>query len=150
MRFLSQVAVLLVGLATAASHQAAGFANPCDEPPAKEERERAKPPKKKRGLPNLTPEELRTWGPIRIEAVISCEGKVVGAEIHDQVPPELEKKIRDNLEGWRYRPASLDGEPIAVPFHLVLQEQRPRRQATLPNKRLQRTEGSARAFALSR
>ncbi|REJ85780.1 MAG: hypothetical protein DWQ30_02090 [Acidobacteria bacterium] len=115
--------VFLSSVHTSVSAQEQGEA--CSVPPSQELRERAKPPKKKRGMPNLSPDELREWGPIRVQAVISCEGKIVRVLIVDEIPPELAEKIHANLEGWEYRPASVDDEAIAMPFNLVLQEAPP-------------------------
>jgi hypothetical protein len=117
---LSLAAVLVVASSGAAFSQEAE--DKCLVPPSQGVLESAKPPKKKRGMPDLTAQELREWGPVRIQAVISCEGDVVDVRIADEIPKDLEEKIRSNLKGWRFRPASIDGEPIAMPFNLVLSD----------------------------
>ena len=99
----------------------------CKVPPPQDVVEEAKRPKKKRGVPNLSADQLDKWGPISIRAVISCEGRVVDPQIPSKLTEDLQEKIRENLNGWRYRPAEIDGRAIAVPFTLILSDRRPSR-----------------------
>jgi len=56
---------------------------------------------------------LLAASPVVVEAVISAEGDVVSTKIV-RSNPAADRAVLDALRKWKYRPALLDGKPVAV------------------------------------
>ena len=120
--------VAMAGLAVASGAAVPGEPDDaaCETPGSAEDLERVRPPKKKRGVAALSPEDLAEHGPVVVEAVLSCRGEIRRIRIETELPERVEQTLRKNLARWRYRPAELDGEPVAIPYRLVLSDRPPR------------------------
>jgi protein TonB len=53
-------------------------------------------------------------GTVRLEAVISKEGALSGMQVIGSPDAALTQAVMDAVRQWRYRPSSLDGQPIEV------------------------------------
>lgn len=54
------------------------------------------------------------------QVVITKEGRVRDVRFLKLGAPELAQPIREAVEDWRFKPATLDGEPVAVYHNLTL------------------------------
>jgi protein TonB len=54
-----------------------------------------------------------------LEVTIDEQGRVVGVSVRASIHPLYDSMLLEAARGWRYRPATLDGEPIA--FRKVIQ-----------------------------
>lgn len=63
------------------------------------------------------------WPPlIVVKSVIGKDGRLGSVEFLKQAPgPCAERRIREALEQWRFRPARLHGEPVAVYYAITMQ-----------------------------
>ncbi len=52
---------------------------------------------------------------------------MVKIRVLTDLPVDVETRLRKNLGRWRYRPATLNGEPVAIEFNLTLLDQPPGR-----------------------
>ncbi len=64
----------------------------------------------------------RTLGVLIVQTVIRSDGTVGKVEIlrPRKVPPEVGAVLRRDIESWRFKPATLDGRPVAVHYTLTL------------------------------
>jgi protein TonB len=53
-------------------------------------------------------------GTVRLEAIISKEGALIGTHVISSPDAALTQAVTDAVSRWRYRPSSLDGQPIEV------------------------------------
>jgi TonB family protein len=53
-------------------------------------------------------------GTVRLEAIISKEGALIGKKVIGSPDAALTQAVTDAVGQWRYRPSSLDGQPIEV------------------------------------
>lgn len=53
-------------------------------------------------------------GTVRVEAVISKEGALIGTKVVGSPDVGLTQAAMEAINQWRYRPSSLDGQPIEV------------------------------------
>src|SRR6185437_6157889 len=53
-------------------------------------------------------------GTVRVEAVISKEGALTGTRVISSPDAALTQAVTDAVSRWRYRPSSLDGQPVEV------------------------------------
>ncbi len=70
----------------------------------------------------LWPQDRCRWaGPIVVETVIDTRGRVASLRFLKQRPPDcIQRPIRDSLETWRFKPAELHGEPVAVYYTVTV------------------------------
>jgi protein TonB len=52
-------------------------------------------------------------GTVRLQAIVSKEGALTGTQVIGS-PDTLTQAVMDAVSQWRYRPSSLDGQPIEV------------------------------------
>ncbi len=62
----------------------------------------------------------RHQGVAIFQAIITKEGRVRDVRILKVGDPELVQPMREALETWRFKPATLHGEPVAVYYNLTL------------------------------
>ena len=53
-------------------------------------------------------------GTVIIEIVVGLDGKAHDARVVHSVDPELDRAALKCVEGWRFRPGMVNGEPVAV------------------------------------
>ena len=63
---------------------------------------------------------LRLSGIVIIECLISETGEVVDARVLKSIGPEIDMAGVDAVRKWKFRPATLNGEPIPVIFNLTI------------------------------
>ena len=51
-------------------------------------------------------------GPVVISAVIGKDGTVLHAQVMSDAPAELREAALSAVQGWRYTPVLLNGEPV--------------------------------------
>ena len=56
---------------------------------------------------------------VTVEGIISPNGDFIDATVVDAVAPEIAKSVLDAVAGCKFRPATLDGEPIALLARVV-------------------------------
>jgi periplasmic protein TonB len=61
-----------------------------------------------------------TQGTVVVEAVIDEQGRVTGARVLRGLPHGLDRAAVDAIEQWRYKPATLAGQPVKVYFVLTV------------------------------
>ncbi len=73
-------------------------------------------------LLELMRSERYAWGACILSTVVSREGKIEQIEFlkPDRVAPEVESALRETLDGWRFEPATKNGDPVAVRYNLVI------------------------------
>jgi TonB family protein len=70
--------------------------------------------------PNLTytPEEFKAGvqGAIALDVTVGSDGRVRDAMVTDgaTLPPSMDERAIAVLAGWRFQPATLNGQPVAV------------------------------------
>jgi protein TonB len=59
-------------------------------------------------------------GVMKVEAIVTTEGKLEDIRIQSGLPGGLNKNALDTLKSWRCKPATKDGKPIPVlvPFEI--------------------------------
>lgn len=62
----------------------------------------------------------RTEGLVALEAVIDRKGDVVCVEVITGLPNGLSESAEETVLGWKYDPATRDGEPVAVVYYPVV------------------------------
>jgi hypothetical protein len=73
--------------------------------------------------PPKFPRSLRGTGSIlevNVEGVVAPAGDFIDAKIKDAVSPDVEKSVLDAVSHYRFRPATLDGKPVAVLTAIVV------------------------------
>ncbi len=68
----------------------------------------------------LSHRELKQWGPIEISGTIGCDGRLHDLEIDKELPEKLDAKLRQQVDAWRFEPATVAGEPFTVKYSLTL------------------------------
>jgi protein TonB len=63
----------------------------------------------------------RLTGRVFVRAVVSPEGDVVDVEAVSSSHPLFESAALDAVRKWKYRPARLNGRPVAVHFTVIVQ-----------------------------
>ena len=121
-RFLL-VPVLLVSAALCGGWQSTQQAPPAPEPegPIRVGGD-VKPPEKIFGPnPRYTKDarKARIQGVVIIEAIIDKQGNVTNVKILKTLPMGLDQAAADAVYRWKFRPATLNGEPVAVLFNLT-------------------------------
>lgn len=61
----------------------------------------------------------RIEGKVIVEAIIGEDGSVESVQVTQSVP-ELDQAALDAIKQWRYKPATLDGEPVRVRFTVII------------------------------
>ncbi|MEO1087256.1 MAG: energy transducer TonB [Acidobacteriota bacterium] len=59
-------------------------------------------------------------GPVKIEAVINAEGRVVAPRLVEYSRPSRGFDALDLIKKWRFTPATLDGKPVPVIYRLTV------------------------------
>jgi TonB family protein len=72
--------------------------------------------------PKYTPEarKARVFGIVIVEVIIDKTGRVVGARILKALPFGLSEAAVEAVKQWRFRPATVRGNPIDVFFNLTV------------------------------
>ncbi len=81
------------------------------------------PPEKVFGPTPLYTEEgrqSRTQGVVILEAIVDTEGKVDSVKVIKGLPNGLSESAVETARSWRYRPALLQGQPVAVFLNLTI------------------------------
>ncbi len=103
---------------------AAGRQNPGGRllEPGPEHPEIVKPERLSAPAPRYTETALkeRTEGLVALEAVIDRHGDVVCVEVVTGLPNGLSESAEQTVRGWKYRPATRGGEPVAVVYYPVV------------------------------
>ncbi|MEM7349559.1 MAG: hypothetical protein AAF657_02060 [Acidobacteriota bacterium] len=68
----------------------------------------------------LSHRELKQWGPIEISGSIGCDGRMHDLAINKDLPEKLDAKLRQQVDAWRFEPATIAGEPFKVKYSLTL------------------------------
>jgi protein TonB len=69
------------------------------------------------------PEEARrarVQGTVIVEAIVDPRGDVTRVRVLKGLPMGLDRAAAKAIEGWKFRPATLHGEPVAVYFVLTV------------------------------
>ena len=69
------------------------------------------------------PEDARkekVEGTVIVQAVIEKDGTVSAARVVKGLHPSLDRVSAETIRRWRFEPASLDGEPVAVHYHMTI------------------------------
>lgn len=74
------------------------------------------------GCPSTTPRSrLRRFPRLIIKTVIDRDGRVTSVEFLKHGPDEcLKEYVKARLSAWRFKPATLDGRPVAVNYYLTI------------------------------
>lgn len=64
--------------------------------------------------------EARVQGVVLLQSVIDEEGDVTRLEVLKGLPLGLTASALDTVRTWKYQPATLNGEPVPVYFHLMV------------------------------
>lgn len=64
--------------------------------------------------------QARIQGFVILQAVIDREGKVASIEVLKGLPNGLDKSAVDTVKQWTFRPATKNGEPVAVYYDLTV------------------------------
>lgn len=64
--------------------------------------------------------KARTQGAVIVDAVIEKDGSITNARIRQHQPLGLDLSTLDTVCGWRYKPATRDGQPIRTHFLLTI------------------------------
>lgn len=72
--------------------------------------------------PSYTDEarQARIQGIVILQLVIDCRGDVTDVTVLQGLPLGLTEAAVDAVQSWRYRPATLNGEPISVFFNISI------------------------------
>jgi TonB family protein len=62
----------------------------------------------------------RSDADVTVEGIISQNGDFIDATVVDAVAPEIAKAALDAVAGYKFRPATLDGKPIALLARVVM------------------------------
>jgi TonB family protein len=65
-------------------------------------------------------QKARAQGAVIVDAVIDKDGGITNARIRQHQPFGLDLSALDTVCGWRYKPATLDGQPIRTRFLLTI------------------------------
>jgi len=73
-------------------------------------------------MPSYPPEarEARLQGVVIVTAVIAEDGSVGEVEVLKGLPMGLSESAVEAVKQWRFEPATLDGEPVAVYYNLTI------------------------------
>jgi outer membrane biosynthesis protein TonB len=108
--------------ATAASTHIPGFE--ADHPGVCQGSDRVTPPELLTKVMPTYPEEtlkkVRVLSPIIVDAVINEEGRVVDPRIRQSDHPDLDPYVINAVRAWTYKPACLEGKPVAVFLSIVV------------------------------
>lgn len=116
--FRSSLALLLFLLASPALAQA--------PPPAEEPYrigDQITRPEKIAGVPPIYTEEARkagVTGVVILEAIIDERGDVVNLKVLQGLPKGLDQAALDAVKTWKFKPATLDGQPVKVYYTLTV------------------------------
>ena len=64
--------------------------------------------------------KARIQGVVVVRAVIETDGTVSQTEIRKGLPLGLDHAARDAIRRWRFKPATLNGKPVKVFYHLTV------------------------------
>lgn len=64
--------------------------------------------------------QIRVWGVPVVEIVIGIDGRVERIRFLKSVDSEFDRAIIAAISQWRYEPAKLNGEPVAVYLNLTV------------------------------
>lgn len=64
--------------------------------------------------------KARVQGVVILQAVIDSLGNVTEVEVVKGLPEGLDQSAVDTVRTWKYRPATLEGEPVAVYMNLTI------------------------------
>lgn len=62
----------------------------------------------------------RVQGVVILQAIIDAMGNVAEVEVLKGLPLGLTDSAIETVKGWRYKPATLDGKPVAVYLNLLI------------------------------
>lgn len=71
------------------------------------------------GYPEL-PKEERIEGTVVARVVIEKDGTIGDAEIVESLRDDFDARTLEVLRQWTFEPATLDGEPVRVYYHLTV------------------------------
>lgn len=120
------VLLLLIGISTAGSLSACPGRSAVQEPAAKaplEVDETIEPPVRLSGPQPVYTEAARKEGieaTVRLRAIIDEEGRVKSLEALQEASHGLTEAAMDAIREWRFQPATLEGEPVAVFYELTV------------------------------
>lgn len=64
--------------------------------------------------------KARVQGVVIVQAIIDKEGKVTNVKVLKGLPMGLEDAAVDAVKRWKFRPATLNGKPVAVYYNLTV------------------------------
>ena len=64
--------------------------------------------------------KARVQGTVIIEAIIDTQGNVVDARVLKGLPMGLDRAALDAVDKWKFKPATLKGEPVKVYYTLTV------------------------------
>jgi protein TonB len=64
--------------------------------------------------------QIRKGGLVIVQGVVEKDGSVTGVQVLKPEPWGLTEAAVAAVERWRFEPAQLDGEPVAVYFQLTV------------------------------
>jgi TonB family protein len=86
--------------------------------------DRVKPPRALPGReqPQYTEEARKagTQGKVVLRTLIGETGKIEEMQVLRGLPNGLSKSAMDTIRGWRFEPATIDGQPVPVIYHLTI------------------------------
>ncbi len=62
----------------------------------------------------------RVQGVVILQAIVDTMGNIAQVEVLKGLPLGLTESAIETVKGWRYKPATLDGKPVAVYMHLLI------------------------------
>jgi TonB family protein len=101
-----------------------GFPAGVAAPDGVEALEDVEPPRRLHSPPPEMPRRGPTSGYACVQATIDADGRVVDPRILGTNSPEYAANAVRALSGWRFAPATLDGAPVSVYYHLFVQYNR--------------------------
>lgn len=64
--------------------------------------------------------KLRSSGEVVVQAIVTREGTIRDPRIVEASHPAFIDPVLSALENWRYRPATCDGVPVEMVFHIYM------------------------------
>ncbi len=55
-----------------------------------------------------------------LQAIVDAMGNVSQVQVLKGLPLGLTESAIETVQGWRYKPATLDGQPVAVYLNLLI------------------------------
>lgn len=77
------------------------------------------PPKVIFRIDPVIPEDVQRRGVVVLAGVVNRSGQVENLTVQHAVSPAFDKACLDAIRQWRYEPATQNGRPVAIDYHVT-------------------------------